>query len=88
MAKFFQFKGAYCHNCCYMEKLNYFDERYVPHDFEDVDLSTTALSLGMELIPLNNPGLQHIGGQSIGYSPAREAITRTNLKKFGDKWIK
>ena len=85
MAKFFQLRARLL---CYMERLNYFDERYVPHDFEDVDLSTTALSLGMELIPLNNPGLQHIGGQSIGYSPAREAITRTNLKKFGDKWIK
>jgi hypothetical protein len=68
-------------------KLDYFDERYSPNDFEDIDLSTTALSLGMELVPLNNVGIKHLGGKTLGYSPAREKITRINQEKFRSKWI-
>ena len=64
------------------------DERYVPCDYEDMDLSTSALSLGYELVPLNNPGLQHIGGQSIGYSDERFAQTKINQKKFEEQWCK
>ena len=66
---------------------NGFDERYAPSDFEDIDLSTTALKFGYELVPLNNPGLHHIGGQSIGYTPARLERTNINKKKFQEKWI-
>lgn len=65
-----------------------FDERYSLSDFEDVDLSTTALSLGYELVPINHPGLQHLGGQSIGYSPEREENTLANRDKFREKWVK
>lgn len=65
----------------------YLDERYVPNDFEDVDTSTLALSLGYELVPLNNPGLHHMGAQSIGYNEKRQKLTETNRKKFEDKWI-
>lgn len=65
-----------------------FDTRYKFSDFEDVDLSTTALSLGYELVPLNNPGLQHLGGQSIGYNHEREANTKNNQKLFMEKWLK
>lgn len=69
-------------------EMGYFDEQYSPCDFEDVDLSTKALSLGYELVPLNNPGIFHLGGKSIGYSPEREAQTRINQEKFKNKWIK
>ena len=65
-----------------------FDTRYQFSDFEDVDLSTTALSLGYELVPLNHPGLQHLGGQSIGYNPEREERTKANRERFEKKWIK
>lgn len=68
------------------EELGYLDTRYVPNDFEDVDLSTTALSLGYELEII--PSVVHIGGQSIGYSPEREALTKINQEKFKNKWIK
>ena len=51
------------------KELGYFDERFSPCDFEDVDLSTTALSLGYELVPLNNPGLVHMGAGTLGYNP-------------------
>lgn len=64
-----------------------FDERFIPNDFEDIDLSTTALSLGYELIPLNNINLKHLGGQTISYGEEREQITKTNREKFRKKWI-
>lgn len=65
-----------------------FDERYAPHDFEDVDLGTTALSKGYGLYSLNNPRIRHLGGRSIGYSEDRETITRRNMKKFEEKWVR
>lgn len=69
------------------ETLGYFDTRYVPNDFEDVDLSTNARQLGMSLKALP-PGMAfHIGGQSIGYNPERETLTKSNQKKFQEKWV-
>lgn len=67
------------------EELGYLDARYVPNDAEDLDLSTTALSLGYELSTIES--VVHIGGQSIGYGPEREALTRINIEKFRKKWI-
>lgn len=64
-----------------------FDERYAPNDYEDVDLSTTAISKGFTLHELAYAKINHIGAQSIGYSPDREIITRNNREKFKRKWI-
>lgn len=68
------------------QMLNYFDTRYIPSDFEDVDLSCTAMHEGIDLIQLPVGTINHIGGQSIGYNPEREAHTIENRKKFADKW--
>ncbi len=68
--------------------LGYFDERYSPSDFEDVDLSTFAGSMGYALVPLNSQGLEHMAGQSIKYGAEREARTKINQAKFREKWIK
>lgn len=68
-------------------ELGGFDERYAPHDAEDIDLSTTALSKGYKLLSLNNPKIRHIGGQSIGYTEEREELTKRNIEKFRLKWI-
>lgn len=69
------------------DKWGGFDTRYAPHDFEDVDLSTTALVHGAKLVSLNNPGVRHIGAQSIGYNEQREELTKRNRKLFEEKWI-
>lgn len=69
-------------------KLDYFDERFAPSDYEDIDLSTKAREIGMNLTPLNNPGLHHIGGQSIKYGEERLKQTNINKKKFEEKWTK
>lgn len=64
-----------------------FDERFAPSDYEDVDLSTFMLTLGYDLVPLNNPGIRHIGGQSYGYTEERRKRTEENKIKFQEKWI-
>jgi len=64
-----------------------FDTRFVPHIFEDVDLSTLALKYGYELIPLNNPGLHHMTGQTIKYGAERDQLTKEHQEKFRLKWI-
>lgn len=69
------------------EGLGYFDEQYSPCDYEDVDLSTTALDKKYELVPLNFPYIQHLGARTYGYNPIREAITKVNREKFRAKWI-
>lgn len=68
------------------EMLNYFDERFAPHIYEDIDLSTTALKMGYELVPLNNVGLVHMAGQTILYTPERDKLTLKNKEKFEAKW--
>ena len=70
------------------EILGYFDPRFAPQDYEDIDFSTYALKLGYELVPLNNVGLVHIGAATYGYNPEREANTIKNKEKFRQKWIK
>lgn len=69
------------------EELGYFDERFAPSDMEDVDISTTARSMGYELHSLPAQLTNHLGGQSIGFNPKREAITIANKEKFRQKWM-
>lgn len=63
-----------------------FDPRYAPYDFEDVDLSTTALTKPYDLYQMPEGYLEHIGAQTIGYNPEREAITRQHQELFREKW--
>lgn len=67
--------------------LGYFDERYAPYDFEDVDLSTKAISLGYTLQSLSESDTFHMGAQSIKYGSDREEQTKKNRKKFEEKWV-
>jgi len=64
-----------------------FDERFSPSDYEDVDFSTTVVSLGGRLIQLQRGNFEHLGGQSIGFNSKREAITNINKEKFKKKWM-
>ena len=70
------------------EELGYLDERYAPNDFEDVDLSTAALSKGYELKELPADSVLHKSAQSIPYGEEREKLTKINQEKFRKKWIK
>lgn len=61
-----------------------FDTRFVPCDFEDVDLSYRASLKGIPLKEVSLP-LNHIGGRSAN-SPGRESITKANRLLFAQKW--
>jgi GT2 family glycosyltransferase len=67
--------------------VGYFDPAYAPYDMEDIDIATTAKERGHKLISLNNPYLVHLGGGTIGFNPAREAITIRNKEYFRKKWL-
>jgi len=67
------------------EKFGGFDLRYIPYDFEDVDISTTYLQNGGKLVELQVDA-EHIGGQSYTFSPEREEQTKKNQRKFEEKW--
>lgn len=67
--------------------LGYLDEDLVPWDFEDVSLSTLAVQKGYDLYPLSDNRITHIGGQSIGFNPEREAITNRNREIFRKKYV-
>jgi GT2 family glycosyltransferase len=73
------------------KELGYFDEQFAPHDFEDVDLSTTAWSKGYNLAQFNawmGTVLEHMVAQTIGYTEERRAITESHRELFRKKWIK
>lgn len=63
-----------------------FDPRYGLSDYEDIDLGITAYVNNIMLIPLREANLHHLGGQSFGYNPTREARTKANREKFTEKW--
>lgn len=69
------------------KELDYLDTDLVPNDFEDVSLSTKALMMDYVLVPLNDDKIVHLGGQSIGYNPEREAITSRNREIFRKKYV-
>ena len=63
-----------------------FDPIYGRYDYEDVDLSTKALSLGYSVIGLHLPFLHHQGAGTIGYNPERLKHTEENRLKYINKW--
>lgn len=76
--------------CCLKsawEELGGFDEQFAPHDFEDVDISTTAVEKGYTLVSLDCRQIRHLGAQTIGYTDARRELTERNREKFRAKWM-
>lgn len=68
------------------KQLGGFDERYVPCDYEDLDLSLTAKQEGIPIRQVHLP-LEHAFGQSAAQlEGGREAITLKNRELFKEKW--
>lgn len=67
-----------------------FDPIYGKFDYEDVDLSTTAIQKGYRIIPLNlKYMLRHFSGQTVRAKyPNREKFTLENQRIFIEKWSK
>ena len=68
------------------DNLGGFDPIYGKYAFEDIDLSTTAISLGYELKGLDNPNLRHVGGATAKYDDHRMNYTISNKEKYIEKW--
>lgn len=64
-----------------------FDTRYGKFDYEDLDLSTNALSLGYNIVGLDSNKLKHLGSQTITkLNINRQSITEHNRELFIEKW--
>jgi GT2 family glycosyltransferase len=62
------------------------DERFIPCDYEDMDLSHTVQTKGYPIIKVNLP-LKHDSGKSAEALPGgRQAITLKNRDRFMGKW--
>lgn len=55
-------------------------------DYEDLDLSLTAVDNDIMLVQLKNHGFRHLGAQSFGYNETRLARTKSNQNHFIQKW--
>lgn len=64
-----------------------FDPRYYPYDYEDMDLSTRWHEMGYNIIALNSPLVQHIGGATIsGIDSDRAKKTEQHRQLYIAKW--
>jgi len=67
------------------DDLGGFDPLYHPYDFEDVDLSLTALSKGFILAEMPSEWFTHFCAKTIN-QPDRSIISLANREKFYNKW--
>jgi GT2 family glycosyltransferase len=71
------------------EELGGFDEEYCPYDYEDMDLSMTAMQHNFMLVQLDHEYMFHMSGQTIKEDrEKRVEITRRNREYFKKKWEK
>ena len=69
------------------KELGGFDPRYGKYDYEDVDLSMTALDLGYDISATTNPPVKHLGGATVStVTKDRQAHTIANRQVFIEKW--
>lgn len=67
-------------------KVGPWDERFVPCDYEDMDLSFMAQKMGYPLVKLDLP-LKHDSGKSAEKLPGgRLQVTLQNRERFRQKW--
>lgn len=82
---------SYIHGWCLamtkaaFEDLGGFDERYIPGDYEDVDLCYTATQAGYELKSVSLP-LVHIFEQTSKQLGDRRSMTLKHKALFAEKW--
>ena len=63
-----------------------FDERYIPNDYEDVDLGMFLGKMGIPLFPIPDLPIEHAGAGTLGYTPERFENTVLQRKRFAEKW--
>jgi GT2 family glycosyltransferase len=75
-----------CTKKLWIETIGGFDERFVPHDYEDVDLGMAAGKLEIPMIGMPMLPIEHMVAGTIGYSPERMENTVLQRKRFAEKW--
>lgn len=69
------------------KELGGFDTRYGKFDYEDVDLSTTALEKNFSIVGLNSNKVHHLVGRTIAtLGIDRQSITTGNRSIYLEKW--
>ncbi len=69
------------------ERLGGFDERFYPHDYEDLDIGMKILhDESLELIERPDFPIRHAAASTIGYSDARYEHTCKMRALFAEKW--
>lgn len=63
-----------------------FDERYIPNDYEDVDLGMFLGKMEIPLFPMPDLPIEHAGAGTLGYTPERFENTVLQRKRFAEKW--
>ena len=64
-----------------------FDLNFGAYDYEDIDISATAIYLGYNIVALNSKYLRHIGGATISaLGMDRSLQTNKNRLLFEQKW--
>lgn len=64
-----------------------FDPAYGKFDYEDMDLTARAITLGYNIVGLNSNKVQHLSGQTIAHlNVDRLSITKSNRNIFISKW--
>ena len=78
-----------CTNECWKD-LGGFDLRYGKFDYEDVDISTTAILKGYDIIPLNSQYVkhEHQGSTISNLNVDRLSQTKRNREIYIEKWQK
>lgn len=67
-------------------KLERFDPRFAPNDYEDVDLGMKAQAASIPVLAIPDLPLVHDGAGTIGYNPDRMEQTVRMRSLFAQKW--
>jgi len=68
------------------DKLGGFDSRFVPHDYEDLDLSHRARQEGLSVLAIPEIPIRHAAASTIGYGDDRFEHTVKMRAIFAEKW--
>jgi len=75
-----------CTKKMWWEVIGGFDDRYVPYDYEDVDLGMALEKLQIPMVRMEHLPIKHMVAGTIGFNPERYENTVLQRKRFAEKW--
>jgi GT2 family glycosyltransferase len=71
------------------DRIGGFDPIYAPYDAEDLDIGAWCIYNDVPMVGLNLSTLHHLSGQTIySVNPQRQEITKRNIERYKEKWMK